>query len=249
MELKENERIDDLQYKGLKIIQNLKGFCFGIDAVLLSDFAKNIRKNSVVLDLCTGTGIVAILLEAKTDAKKIYAVEIQNEIADMAKRSIDLNGQSEKIEIINDDLKNIDKYFEKESIDAITVNPPYKKTGSGVINELDTKTISRHEVLCTLDDIIKKSQAVLKTGGSLFMVHRVERLVDIFSTMRKRNIEPKRIRFVHPSEGKAPNLVLVQGIKGGKPFLKVEDPIYVYDKDGKYTCTIMDIYNMQMEEE
>ena len=138
MELKENERIDDLQYKGLKIVQNSKGFCFGIDAVLLSDFAKNIRKNSVVLDLCTGTGIVAILLEAKTDAKKIYAVEIQNEIADMAKRSIDLNGQSEKIEIINDDLKNIDKYFEKESIDAITVNPPYKKTGSGVINELDT---------------------------------------------------------------------------------------------------------------
>ena len=146
-------------------------------------------------------------------------------------------------------MKNIDKYFEKESIDAITVNPPYKKTGSGVINELDTKTISRHEVLCTLDDIIKKSQTVLKTGGSLFMVHRVERLVDIFSTMRKRNIEPKRIRFVHPSEGKAPNLVLVQGTKGGKPFLKVEDPIYVYDKDGKYTCTIMDIYNMQMEEE
>lgn len=249
MELKENERIDDLQYKGLKIIQNAKGFCFGIDAVLLSDFAKNIRKNSTVIDLCTGTGIVAILLEAKTDAKKIYAVEIQNEIADMAKRSIALNNQLEKIEVINDDLKNIDKYFEKESIDAITVNPPYKKTGSGVINELDTKTISRYEVLCTLDDIIKKSQTVLKTGGSIFMVHRVERLVDIFSTMRKRNIEPKRIRFVHPSEGKAPNLVLVQGVKGGKPFLKVEDPIYVYDKDGKYTCTIMDIYNMQMEEE
>lgn len=248
MELKENERIDDLQYKGLKIIQNTKGFCFGIDAVLLSDFARNIRKNSIVLDLCSGTGIVAILLEAKTEVKKIYAVEIQDEIADMSKRSIDLNKQSEKIEVINDNLKNIDKYFAKESIDVVTVNPPYKKAGSGVINELDTKTISRHEVLCTLDDIINKSQVVLKTGGSFFMVHRVERLVDIFYLMRKRNIEPKRVRFVHPEEGKAPNLVLVQGVKGGKSFLKVEDPIYVYDKDGRYTCTIMDIYNMKTEE-
>lgn len=245
MELKENERIDDLQYKNLKIIQNKKAFCFGIDAVLLSDFAKKIKDDSIVLDLCSGTGIVAILMEAKTNAKKIYGIEIQNDIAEMAKRSVLLNNQEEKVEILNEDLKNIDKIFKKESVDAITVNPPYKKAGSGIINELDTKTISRHEIFCTLEDILEKSSKVLKTGGSFFMVHRTERLVDILSIMRLKKVEPKRIRFVHPSFGKAPNLVLVEGIKGGKPFLKVDDPIYVYDDDGNYTCTIMDIYNIK----
>lgn len=244
MELKENERIDDLQYKNLKIIQNKNAFCFGIDAVLLSDFSKKIKDDSIVVDLCSGTGIVAILLEAKTNAKKIYSVEIQKDISEMANRSILMNKQEDKIEIINDDLKNIDKIFKKASVDVITVNPPYKKAGSGVINELDTKTISRHEVLCTLEDIIEKSYSILKTGGVFFMVHRAERLVDILSVMREKKLEPKRIRFVHPSIGKAPNLVLVEGVKGGKPFLKVDEPIYVYDENGEYTCTIMDIYNM-----
>lgn len=245
MELEENERIDDLQYKNLKIIQNKNAFCFGIDAVLLSDFAKNIKNNSIVIDLCTGTGIIAILLEAKTNAKKIYGVEIQENIAKMASRSVLLNGQEEKIEIINEDLKKLDNFFSKESVDAITVNPPYKKSGSGIINELDTKTIARHEVLCTLEDVIEKSYNVLKTGGQFFMIHRTERLVDIFSIMRKKNIEPKRVRFVHPSRDKAPNLVLIEGVKGGKPFLKVEDPIYVYDENGIYTDTIMEIYNIK----
>ena len=244
MELKADERIDDLQYKDLKIIQKNNGFCFGIDAVLLSDFSKNIKNNSVVVDLCTGTGIVAILLEAKTNAKKIYAVEIQEEISEMAKRSVCMNNQEDKIEIINEDLKNIDKILKKASVDVVTVNPPYKKVGSGVINELDTKTISRHEVLCTLEDIVEKSFNILKVGGSIFMVHRVERLVDILSIMRQKKLEPKRIRFIHPCAGKAPNLVLVEGIKGGKPFLKVDEPIYVYDDNGNYTCTIMEIYNI-----
>lgn len=242
MELKENERIDDLQLNGLKIIQNKKFFCFGIDAVLLSHFAKDIKEGAKVVDLCTGNGIVAILLEAKTKAEKIYGIEIQSEVADMAKRSIMMNGQAERIEIINADLKKLDIIFEKESIDAITVNPPYKKTGSGIINEFDTKTISRHEVLCTLEDIIEKSKKVLKTGGAFYMINRVERLVDCLSVMREYKIEPKRIRFIHPSSDKAPNLFLVEGRKGGKQFLKIDDPIYVYDKDGNYTCTIDDIY-------
>lgn len=244
MELREDERIDDLQFKDLKIIQNKNAFCFGIDAVLLSDFSKKIKANSTVVDLCTGTGIVAILLEAKTKAKKIYAVEIQKDIAEMAKRSVILNKQEDKIEVVNEDLKNIDKVFGKATVDVVTVNPPYKKVGSGIINELDTKTISRHEVLCTLEDIVEKSVKILKTGGSFFMVHRTERLVDILSVMREKKLEPKRIRFVHPSSGKAPNLVLVEGVKGGKPFLKIDEPIYVYDENGNYTCTVMDIYNM-----
>lgn len=245
MKLKEDERIDDLQYKNLKIIQNEKAFCFGIDAVLLSDFAKNISRNSTVIDLCTGTGIVAILLEAKAEVEKIYAIEVQKDIAEMAERSVLMNRQQDKIQVINDDLMNLDKIFSKASIDAITVNPPYQKRGSGIINEANTKTIARHEILCTLEDIIEKSVNVLKVGGAFYMIHKAERLVDILSCMRQKKLEPKRIRFIHPSYGKAPNLVLVEGVKGGKAFLKIEDPLYVYDEQGNYTCNIMDIYNIK----
>ena len=244
MELKEYERIDDLQYKNLKIIQNEKGFCFGIDAVLLSDFAQTIKKDSIVVDLCSGTGIVAILLEKKVQAKKIYAVEIQESMAEMARRSVELNYQQEKIEVMNEDLNKIDKIFGKATIDAITVNPPYKKVGSGIINELDTKTISRHEVLCTLEDIISIASKILKPAGSIYMVHQTERLVDVITVLREYKIEPKRIRFVHPSSHKAPNLFLIQGVKNGNSFLKVEEPIYVYDEKGEYTNTIKDIYHI-----
>lgn len=245
MELKKDERIDDLQYKDLKIIQNKNGFCFGIDAVLLSDFATNIKDNSTVVDLCTGTGIVAILTEAKTKARKIYAVEIQEEIAEMANRSVVLNNQQDKIEIINEDLNKLDNVIEKSSIDAITVNPPYKKVGCGIINELNTKTISRHEVLCTLEDIIRVSSIMLKDMGSLYMIHKTERLVDVLSEMRKAGIEPKRIRFIHPTYNKAPNLFMVEGMKNAGAFLKIENPIYVYDEKGKYTDTINEIYNIK----
>lgn len=249
MELKENERIDDLQFKNLKIIQNEKAFCFGIDAVLLSDFAKKISKKSTVVDFCTGTGIIAILLAGKTECQKIYAVEVQKEMAEMAKRSVEMNNQENVIEIINDDLNNIENYIKPASVEAVTVNPPYKKKGSGVINELDTKTIARHEILCSLEDIIKKSSKILKFGGSLFMVHRVERLVDVLTAMRVCKIEPKRIKFIHPTANKAPNLFLVEGVKGGKPFLKVEEPLYVYNEDGEYTCNILDIYGMNKNSE
>lgn len=245
MKLRDGERIDDLQYKGLKIIQNEKSFCFGIDAVLLSDFAKGIKSDSTVVDLCTGTGIIAILLEAKTNAKKIFAVEIQKEMAEMANRSVIMNNQQDKIEVINEDLNKLDSVLKKASVDAITVNPPYKKCGCGVINDIDAKTISRHEVMCTLEDVIKMSEYLLKPSGSIYMIHQTERLVDVLAVMRKEKLEPKRIKFIHPSAGKAPNLFMVEGVKHGKAFLKVEEPIYVYDEKGNYTKTINDIYNIK----
>lgn len=244
MELKENERIDDLQFKGLKIIQNKNGFCFGIDAVLLSDFAKGIKPNATVVDLCTGTGIIPILLSGKTAANKIYGIEIQEDVAEMAHRSVEMNELQEKIEIVNRDLNNIKDVISAGSVDAVTVNPPYKKRGSGIINEKDTKTISRHEISCTLEDIIKESARILKSGGSMYMIHKSERLVDALCSMRKEKIEPKRIRFIHPSIGQAPNLVLIEGVRSGGNFLKIENPLYVYDTEGNYTEEIKKIYGL-----
>lgn len=240
--LLEDERIDDLEYKNLKIIQNKKGFCFGIDSVLLSDYAKNIRNDSTVIDIGTGTGIIALLLAKKTKLKKIYGIEIQEEVANMAKRSVDLNGLSDKIEIINEDINNIFGILEKNKYDAIVTNPPYKKAETG-IKSIDRKQlISRHEVKCTLEDIIEKSSKLLKDKGEFYMVHRAERLVDIISTMRKAKIEPKQLRMICSSKGKEPKLVLIKGIKNAKPFLKIQNNLYIYNKDGKYTPEILKIY-------
>ena len=244
MELKENERIDDLQCNGLKIIQNKKEFCFGIDAVLLSDFAKKVKSNAKIVDLCTGTGIIAILLTAKINASKIIGVEIQQYIAEMASRSVKMNNLQEKIEIINDDLMNLKEKITAGSIDTVTVNPPYKPKNSGVINEKDTKTIARHEISCTLDDIVKESARLLKTGGNLCMVHKVERMTDLFVLFRKHNLEPKRMRLVYSKVNEPATLILLEGVKGGKPFLKLEAPIYVYEKNNEYTEQLKEIYGM-----
>ena len=194
--LKNGERIDDLQLNNLKIIQNQEGFCFGVDAVLLSDFAKNIKDNSTVLDLGTRTGIISILLCGKTKLKKIIGVEVQEEVFDMAKRSIQLNELQDKFQIINENIKNIETIFEKYSFDAIVTNPPYKKANTGIVNEEEKKLISRHEVLADLEDFISVSNKMLKDKGEFYMVHRPDRIVDIFSLMRKYKIEPKEIRMV-----------------------------------------------------
>ncbi len=244
MVIRENERIDDLQYKELKIIQNKDGFCFGIDAVLLANFAKNMKRKNLVVDLCTGTGIVAILLSGKTDAKKIIGVEIQKESAEMAKRSVELNSIQDRVEIINEDLKKLKPIIEAGSVDAVTVNPPYMKAGSAIVNDENKMSIARHEVCCTLEDVIKESARMLKTNGEFFMVHKPERLVDIFCTMRKYKIEPKRIRFVHPSADKPANIVLIEGSRDGKEFLKFEKPLYVYE-NGEYTDEIYEIYEKE----
>lgn len=243
MELKENERIDDLEYEGLKIIQNSKWFCFGIDSVLLSDFAKNIKKDAKVLDIGTGTGIISILLSKKSNSKKIYAIEIQKEVADMAKRSVKLNNLEEKIEIINDNIKNINQYLENNTLDAIVTNPPYKKMSTGKVNVEKNKLVSRHEIECDLDDIIKVSYKLLKQKGEFYMVHRTDRLSEIIYKMKQNKLEPKQIRFVYSSVNKEPKLVLIKAVKDGNELTKVDSPLIVYNEDGKYSEEILKIYN------
>ena len=242
IELKNNERIDDLEFNGYKIIQNSEGFCFGIDSVLLSDFAKSIRNNSKVLDLGTGTGILCILLAGKTKLKEIYGIEIQQEVANMAKRSVELNSLQDKVNILNENILNLENHFEKGSFDAIVTNPPYKKLNTGLQNENEKKVISRHEITANLEDFIKVSRNMLKDKGEFYMVHRPERLVDIVYLMRKHKIEPKQIRFVAPKIGKEPNLVLIKGVKNAKEFLKFDNILYVYNEDGSYTDEILKIY-------
>ena len=232
IELKDNEIIDDLELNNLKIIQNNNGFKFGIDSILLSDFAKKIKKDSIVLDIGTGTGIISILLSAKTEANKIIGIEIQREVADMAKKSVILNKLENKIEIINDDINNIEKYFENNYFDVIVTNPPYQKNNTGLKSENEKNLISRHEIKCTLEDIIKKSFKILKDKGEFYMVHRPERLVDIMYLMRKNKIEPKELRFVYPKISDKPNLILIKGIKNAKQFLKVEKPLIIYNEEG-----------------
>jgi len=243
MGLKENERIDDLEYKGLKIIQDKEGFCFGIDSVLLSDFAKNIKRNTRVIDLGTGTGIINLLLSAKTEANEFIGVEIQNDVADMAKRSVELNDLNNKIKIINENIINLKNIYDKKSFDVIVTNPPYKKNNTGIKNVENKKQISRHEITASLEDFIHIGSYLLKDYGEFYMVHRPERLVDIFNIMRKEKIEPKLIRFVYPKQGKKANMVLIKGVKLGNSFLDFSDNLYVYDNDGNYTEDILKIYN------
>lgn len=241
--LKDNERIDNLELNNLKIIQSSTGFCFGIDAVLLSDFAKEIKSNSCILDLCSGSGIISILLSYKTTAKKIYAVEIQKDVADMANRSIILNNLEDKINIINDNLKNLLSHFKPNSFDAIVTNPPYKKANSGITNTNKEKLISRHEIMCNLEDVISISSKLLKNNSPFFMIHRPDRLADIIELLRKYKLEPKILRFIKPFKNSPPNLLLIKAVKGGKCFLKVENSIVVYNDDNSYTNEILKIYN------
>lgn len=242
MILKESERIDDLEYKGLKIIQDRNGFCFGIDSVLLSDFAKNMKKKSVVMDIGTGTGIIGLLLCKKTNLKKIYGIEIQKEVAEMAERSIRLNNLEDRFSILNVNINDVNKYFVNNQIDVVVTNPPYKKNNTGLKNTSESKLISRHEVKCTLEDIIKKSYIILKDLGQFFMVHRAERLVDIMFLLRNNKLEPKEIRFVHSKQNEKPNLVLIKAVKNAKEFLKIDKPLIIYNDNGTYTDEILKIY-------
>ena len=241
--LKEDERIDDLELDNLKIIQNKNGFCFGIDSVLLTDFSKTIKTGSNVIDLGTGTGILPILLSSKTKETKFTGIEIQNDVAGMAQRSIKLNNLENRIEILNLNILDLKQRYKKGNFDVVITNPPYKKLNSGVINEQKNKIISRHEITASLEDFIEIASYLLKDLGEFYMVHRPDRLVDIFTIMRNKKIEPKKIRFVFPNKNKNANLILIKGIKNAKPFLQYENNLYIYDEKENYTEEILKIYN------
>ena len=242
--LKPEERLDDLQVNGYEIIQHPGKFCFGMDAVLLSNFAR-VKKGEKVLDLGTGTGIIPILLTAKTDGERFVGLEIQEESADMARRSVAHNHLEEKIQIVNGDIKEASKLFGLSSFDVVTTNPPYMLGQHGIANASDTKAIARHEVLCTLEDILRESARVLRPGGRFFMVHRPFRLAEILSKMVEYKIEPKRMRMVHPFIDKEPNMVLIEGIRGGNPRMTVERPLIVYQEQGIYSEELLGEYGLK----
>ena len=235
------ERLDDLQCNGLYLIQDPDKFCFGIDAVLLSNFVK-VKKNGHVVDLCTGSGIVPILLSAKTDAKKITGIEIQSDIADMARRSVSYNKLDEKIDIVNDDISNALKYINNCSVDSVCVNPPYMKDTTAIKNPDLPMAIARHELLTDLETVINIASKLLKESGKFFMVHRPSRLSEIFASMRKNRIEPKRLRFIHPYIESKANLVLIEGAKGSGVWMDVEPPLVVYKDKNVYTDEVLKIY-------
>lgn len=240
-DLMENERLDDLQRNGLKIIQKTDGFCFGMDAVLLSGFA-SVKPGERALDLGTGTGIIPLLLSAKTKGDNFTGLEIQTEIMKMAQRSVALNGLEKKIDIIQGDIKEASRIFGAASFDVVTSNPPYMNDAHGLKNPGDVKAISRHEVLCTLEDVVREGTKALKPGGRFYMVHRPHRLAEIITVMRQYKLEPKRMKFVHPFADKDANMVLIEAVRGGGAWLKLEPPVIVYKEPGVYTDEIYEIY-------
>ena len=239
-----DERLDDLQIKGYKIIQHPDKFCFGMDAVLLSAFA-TVNEGEKALDLGTGTGILPILLEAKNAGEHYTGLEIQAESVEMARRSVLYNDLQERIDIIEGDIKEASKIFGKASMEVVTSNPPYMTNHHGLKNPNDAKAIARHELLCSLEDVVRESAAVLKPRGRAYFVHRPSRLVEIFEAMRKYRLEPKRMRLVYPYVDKEPNMVLVEGVRGGGAQLTVEPPLIVYDAPGEYSEEILEIYGMK----
>ena len=243
MDIKINvdESVDDLQLKGLKLIQKQQGFRFGVDAVLLSDFA-NIKNKHRVVDLCTGTGIIPFLAYGKYNPKEVIGLEIQDDMVEMANRSSELNDITDIVKFVHGDLKDKKLIDSLGKFDVVTVNPPYKLNNAGIVNPNDKLAIARHEVMCTLEDVIIAARRLLKDNGRMFIVHRPERLADIFGLMRKYKIEPKRVRMVQPNTKKAPNIVLVEGQRDGGAFLKWEETLYVYDDNGNYSEEIDRIY-------
>lgn len=241
----DKEFISDLQRDGLVIIQKENGFCFGTDAVLLSDFAACIKSKNIC-DLCTGTGIVPILLYAKTDAEHICGVEIQPQIADMAQRSVKLNKIESRVSILCEDLKNTS--LPQNTFDMVTANPPYMKSGDALLNLNDSKTISRHEVACTIEDVVRCAAKLLKTKGHLVMVHRPSRLADVICAMRKYSIEPKRLRMVQSYKDKEPSMFLIDGTLAGGQELKILPPLILYNQSGEETEELKNIYQRQKSE-
>lgn len=239
--LKDKERIDDLERNGYGIIQRKDGFCFGMDAVLFSGFVQ-VKLGEKVLDLGTGTGIIPILLEAKTAGRHFTGLEIQEEIVDMAKRSVRLNQLEEKICIVQGDIKEAGALFSRASFDVVTSNPPYIQSAGGLKNPGEVKAISRHEILCTLEDVVREAGKLVRPGGRFYLVHRPQRLIEIISVMKRYALEPKRLKFVHPFLNREANMVLIEAVRGGGSMVKVEKPVIVFKEPGVYTDEIRQVY-------
>ncbi len=233
------EKIEDLGIKGYKIIQDKDGFCFGSDAVLLAKFAK-VKKGSRGLDLCTGTGIIPVLTYALFEPASIDAVEIIPHVAEMAARTMELNGLGEIIRVKNADLNDAPKIYGSRVFDFVTCNPPYMNSGGGIVNPKDDLAVSRHEILCTLDGVVTAAARCLKPTGRMFMVHRADRLCDVISTLRRHRLEPKRLAVVYPNAAGTANLILVEALMNGRPQLKLEKPVFMYDENGKYLQNIVE---------
>jgi tRNA1Val (adenine37-N6)-methyltransferase len=243
IEIREDERLDDLQFKGLRIIQNIHKFRFGTDAVLLSHFA-DIRRGDRVMDLGTGSGIIPILLSGICEDSKIHGLEIQSDMVDMARRSVRLNKLENRIEIMQGDIKTVFGELGRGQYSLVVTNPPYKKAGSGIVSKYDAQAVARHEILCTLKDVLSTASSLLVNGGRFAMVHQTDRMADIIYEMRNVKLEPKRIQLVHPNKKKPPNIVLIEGVRNGKPHLKWMPPLFVYNSNGDYTRDLKEIYNL-----
>ena len=241
VQLKKGERVDCLERKNYKIIQDKDRFCFGMDAILLSGFAQ-VKEGEQMLDLGTGTGILPILLEAKTKGRHFTGLEIQEESAEMAGRSVQLNHLEKKIDIVTGDIKEASKIFGGATFDVVTCNPPYMTEHHGLTSLEEPKAIARHEIKCTLEDVIRETSKVLRPSGRFYMVHRPRRLAEIIQLMRKYKIEPKRLRMVHPFQDKEANILLIEGLRGGGTMMKVEAPLIVYESQGVYTEEVLRIY-------
>ncbi len=239
--VKAGERIDDLERNGYRIIQNPERFCFGMDAVLLSGFTQ-VRRGERMIDLGTGTGIIPILLEAKTEGEHFTGLEIQPEMADMAARSVALNGLQDRIDIIQGDLREASRLFGLASFDVVTSNPPYMDGGAGIRNPDEPRAIARHEILCTFGDVAREASRLLRPGGRFSLVHRPRRLPELFAAMQACGLEPKRMKMVHPFAGREANMVLIEAVRGGRPLMKVEAPVIVFKAPGVYSDEIREVY-------
>lgn len=235
------ERIDDLERNNFKIIQNPSRFCFGMDAVLLSGFC-SVKEGENVIDLGSGNGIIPILLAAKTEGRHFTGLEIQKANVEMATRSVLLNHIEDRVSMVEGDICNASQTFGKATFDVVTSNPPYMLANHGLVNPDSAKAIARHEVMCTLDDVVRESALLLKPQGRFYLVHRPFRLAEIITTLTKYKLEPKRLKMVHPFIDKEPNMVLIEAVRGGNARLTVEAPLIVYKEEGVYTDEIYDIY-------
>jgi tRNA1Val (adenine37-N6)-methyltransferase len=238
---KDGERIDDLQCRGYYILQHPGMFCFGMDAVLLADFASG-KADANVMDLGTGTGVIPMLMESRNKGAHFTALEIQEKSADMADRSVHMNGLQDKIQVIQGDIKEVRQHFKASYFDVVTSNPPYINQSHGLENPNEPKNIARHEILVSLEDVISAAAYLLKPGGSFAMVHKPFRLAEIFALMQKYKLEPKRMCLVQPYAHKEPNMVLIEAVKGGRSMIKIEPALVVYNKDGSYTQDLLSRY-------